>query len=74
MPTGPWLSTVYHPRACKRYYGLIRRSDELRPAWPFGLFWPVFALLGGSSHLPFFALTYYARMPLPLPRRLTKFL
>ena len=33
MPTGPWLSTVYHVRACKRYYGLIRQSDELRPAW-----------------------------------------
>jgi hypothetical protein len=32
-PTGPWLSTVYHVRACKRYYGLIRQSDELRPAW-----------------------------------------
>ena len=32
-PTGPWLSTVYHVRACKRYYGLMRRSDELRPAW-----------------------------------------
>ena len=33
MPTGPWLSTVYHVRACNRYYGLLRRSDELRPAW-----------------------------------------
>ena len=33
VPTGPWLSTVYYPRACKRYYGLMRRSDELRPAW-----------------------------------------
>ena len=33
VPTGPWLSTVYHVRACKRYYGLIRQSDELRPAW-----------------------------------------
>ena len=32
-PTGPWLSTVYHVRACKRYYGLMRQSDELRPAW-----------------------------------------
>ena len=33
MPTGPWLSTVYHVRACNRYYGLMRQSDELRPAW-----------------------------------------
>ena len=33
VPTGPWLSTVYHVRACNRYYGLIRQSDELRPAW-----------------------------------------
>src|ERR1035437_5450313 len=33
VPTGPWLSTVHHVRACKRYYGLIRQSDELRPAW-----------------------------------------
>jgi len=33
VPTGPWLSTVYHVRACKRYYGLMRQSDELRPAW-----------------------------------------
>ena len=32
VPTGPWLSTVYHVRACKRYYGLICQSDELRPA------------------------------------------
>ena len=33
VPTGPWLSAVYHVRAGKRYYGLMRRSDELRPAW-----------------------------------------
>jgi len=33
VPTGPWLSAVYHPRTCNRYYGLIRQSDELRPAW-----------------------------------------
>ena len=32
-PTGPWLSAVYHGRTCKRYCGLIRQSDELRPAW-----------------------------------------
>jgi len=32
-PTGPWLGTVYHPRTCNRYYGLMRQSDELRPAW-----------------------------------------
>jgi hypothetical protein len=36
-PTGPWLSTVYHARACNRYYGLMRQSDELRPAWAFRL-------------------------------------
>ncbi len=35
VPTGPWLSTVYYPRACKRYYGLMRQSDELRPASAF---------------------------------------
>ena len=32
VPTGPWLSTVYHVRTCKRYYDLIRRSLELRTA------------------------------------------
>ena len=37
VPTGPWLSTVYHVRACNRYYGLIRQSDELRPAWLYQL-------------------------------------
>ena len=26
-----------HVRACKRYYGLIRQSDELRPAWLYRL-------------------------------------
>ena len=34
-PTGPWLSAVYHTRACNRYYGLMRQSDELRPAWAY---------------------------------------
>jgi hypothetical protein len=24
---------VANVRACKRYYGLMRQSDELRPAW-----------------------------------------
>ena|ERR1039457_4617051 len=33
IPTGPWLSAVCHVRACNRYYGLMRQSDELRPAW-----------------------------------------
>jgi hypothetical protein len=33
VPTGPWLSTVYYPRACERYYGLMRRSGGLRSAW-----------------------------------------
>ena len=32
-PTGPWLSAVSHAHAWKRYYGLIRQPDELRPAW-----------------------------------------
>ena len=32
-PTGPWLGAVYHARASHRYYGLMRQSDELRPAW-----------------------------------------
>jgi hypothetical protein len=36
-PTGPWLSAVYHVRACNRYYGLIRQSDELRPVWLYQL-------------------------------------
>ena len=35
VPTGPWLGAVYYLRACKRYYGLMRRSDELRPASAF---------------------------------------
>jgi len=33
VPRGPWLSAVYHVHACKRSYGLMRRSAELRPAW-----------------------------------------
>jgi len=33
VPTGPWLSAVCHIRAYNRYYGLMRRSDELRPTW-----------------------------------------
>ena len=32
-PTGPWLSAVCHPRTSKRYYGLIRQSDGLRPVY-----------------------------------------
>jgi len=58
-PTGPWLSTVYHVRACKRYYGLMRQSDGLRPVY--GLCRPVFALAGRPSHLPFSALTHALR-------------
>jgi hypothetical protein len=38
VPTGPWLSAVYHVHACKRYYGLMRRSDELRPAWAYSAY------------------------------------
>ena len=60
-PTGPWLSAVYHVRACKRYYGLMRQSDGLRPVWLRSLLWPVFALTGCPSHLPFFALTHALR-------------
>jgi hypothetical protein len=67
-PTGPWLSAVYHARASERYYGLMRQSDGLRPASLRGLFWSVFALAGCPSHLPFFALSYFARMPRSLPR------
>jgi hypothetical protein len=33
VPTGHWLNTVYHVRACKRCYGRIRQSGELLPAW-----------------------------------------
>src|SRR5207249_9063818 len=67
-PTGPWLRAVYHVRACKRYYGLMRQSDGLRPVWLRSLLWPVFALAGCPSHLPFFALSRFAHMPRPLPR------
>ena len=58
-PTGPWLSAVYHPRTCKRYYGLMRQSDGLRPAYE--LSWPVFAFTGRPPHLPFFAPTHVLR-------------
>ncbi len=58
-PTGPWLSAVCHARTCQRYYGLMRQSDGLRPAY--GLYRPVFALAGRPPHLPFFALTYALR-------------
>jgi hypothetical protein len=71
VPTGPWLSAVYHVRTFHRYYGLIRQSGELRPAY--GLFWSVFALAGRPPHLPFFALSHLPSMPLPLPRRLSDF-
>jgi hypothetical protein len=63
---------VYHVRTFNRYYGLIRQSGELRPAY--GLFWSVFALAGRPPHLPFFALSHLPGMPLPLPRRLSDFL
>jgi len=59
VPTGPWLSAVYHTRTCNRYYGLMRRSDGLRPVY--GLSWPVFALTGCPPGLPFFALTHALR-------------
>ena len=72
VPTGPWLSAVYHLRTCNRYYGLIRQSGELRPAYR--LFWSVSALAGRPLHLPFFVLSYCTYMPRPLPRRLTEFL
>jgi hypothetical protein len=72
VPTGPWLSMVYHVRTFNRYYGLIRQSGELRPAYR--LFWSVFALAGRPPHLPFFALSHLPSMPLPLPRRLSDFL
>ena len=75
VPTGPWLSTVYHVRACKRYYGLIRQSDELRPAWASS------AYSGRSLPLRAVRLTFPSLlchtmgscMPRPLPRRLTEF-
>jgi len=72
VPTGPWLSAVYHVRTFNRYYGLIRQSCELRPAYR--LFWSVFALAGRPPHLPSFALSHLPSMPLPLPRRLSDFL
>ena len=67
-PTGPWLSTVYHVRACNRYYGLIRQSDELRPTWLFSLRWPVFARCGLSvspSLLCFVILSIHAATSTP---------
>ena len=58
-PTGPWLSAVYHARTCKRYYGLMRQSDGLRPVY--GLSGSVFAPRGRPPHLPFFALKHALR-------------
>jgi hypothetical protein len=58
-PTGPWLSAVYHPRPYKRYYGLMRQSGGLHPAY--GLSGAVFAPKGRPPHLPFFALLYDLR-------------
>lgn len=58
-PTGPWLSAVYHVRACKRYYGLMRQSDGLLPVY--GLSRKVFAPKGHPPHLPFFALIHALR-------------
>ena len=58
-PTGPGLSAVYHPRTYKRYYGLMRQSDGLRPVY--GLSRSVFALAGRPPHLPFFALIHAVR-------------
>ena len=54
VPTGPWLNTVYHAHACKRYYGLMRQSDGPRPAWAYRLLQSAFALAGCPPHLPFF--------------------
>ena len=75
VPAGPWLSAVYHPRTCNRYYGLIRQSDELRPAWASS------AYSGRSLPLRAVRLTFPSLlchtigscMPRPLPRRLTEF-
>ena len=51
LPTGPWLSTVYHPRTCNRYYGLIRQSDELRSVWASSAYsGRVFAVAGRPPH------------------------
>ena len=51
--TGPWLSTVYHPRTCNRYYGLIRQSDELRSVWASSAYsGRVFAVAGRPPHSP----------------------
>ena len=58
-PTGPWLSAVYHPRTYKRYYGLMRQSDGLRPVYELSR--SVFALAGRPPHLPFFALIHGLR-------------
>jgi len=58
-PTGPWLGAVYHARTSKRYYGLMRRPDGLRPVY--GLSRSVFALTGRPPGFPFFALTHALR-------------
>ena len=69
VPTGPWLSTVYHVRACKRYYGLIRQSDELRPAWLYQLtlagLCPGRAVRLTFPSLPCHALYVHAATPTP---------
>ena len=63
-----------HVRACKRYYGLMRRSERTPSSLGLlGFLWPVFALAGRSPHLPFFAGSYYSYMLRPLPRWLTEF-
>src|ERR1017187_5610712 len=68
-PTGPWLSTVYHPRPCKRSYGPIRQPDELRPAWLLRLLWSVFAPSGAVRlafpSFPCHAFCVHAATPTP---------
>ena len=66
-----------HGLSCPRLRTLLRPDP---PVWrtPSSLALSAYAgrslpLHGGSPHLPFFALSYCPYMPLPLPRRLTKF-
>lgn len=71
-PTGPWLSAVYHTRACNRYYGLMRQSDELRPAWAFQLALAGLCPCGPfvSPSLLFFAILFmHAATSIPLADR-----
>jgi len=67
-PTGPLLSTVCHTRTYKRYYGLMRQSDGLRPVY--GLSQGGLCPCGPSASPSLLCLdSRFVHMPRPLPRR-----